>query len=451
VIELLNDKLEQILNRLEHHLKVIDDVAGIQSQLNYDFIQTDTAHTLIDCLNARAQVQYDISETHIQEANNALFEIAGIKIEYNNDILAKKIEKIDEFGAFILAVFYDTNKDAVLRTVKQTSHNAHIHQMNGLGIIDGTTYSQKGNVPLKTVAEICDLTQTQREEYAKKLAEWGFIRTSNKSSSAKGINSADGDLSTSKNSNEDKLSSIGFVSAKSFAKSESKKLLPTLLGKRISELYLDPYTANYIISYLQEGMVSPIALLFMFANCIEMKPLLSVGVKNSPEIESWLADYEDELGPESELLGIDYIEMLKAVRTTMFFHDWINEFSEEKILEKYGVRPGEIKYKVDVLDWLIYSATEIANLKNKDFVKYLIRLRIRVKNGCKEELIPLLKFKNIGRVRARRLFANGIKTVHDVKASSLETLSAVVGKNIAASMKEDVGESKPKEMQLKFA
>jgi len=188
----------------------------------------------------------------------------------------------------------------------------------------------------------------------------------------------------------------------------------------------------------------------MFCNCIELKPLISVRSKDTEETEAWLAENENCLGNESELIENDYFELLKAVRTTMFMVDWINEIKEDEILEKYGVRPGEIKAKIDRLDWLVYSATELSKLSNKDLVKHLIRLRIRVKNGCKEELIPLLRFKNIGRVRARRLFDNGIKNVHDVKVSSLETISALVGKKIALNIKSEVGEEPSKDIQLRF-
>ena len=177
----------------------------------------------------------------------------------------------------------------------------------------------------------------------------------------------------------------------------------------------------------------------MFSNCIEIKPLLNVGVNMVEETEGWLQENEDFLGEESELMQEDYYELTRGVRTTMFFEDWINEFNEEELLNKYNVRPGEINAKIERLDWLIYSATELTRLTNKDLVKHLVRLRIRTRNGCKEELIPLLKFKNVGRVRARRLFKNNIKNVHDVKVIAYEKLSAILGKKLALNMKKEVG------------
>ncbi len=261
----------------------------------------------------------------------------------------------------------------------------------------------------------------------KKLDSWKFIRT-----------------------NEVHKENDDFISASQIKNQKEEKIMPTVLGTRVSELYLDPYTANFILNYLENNELNDLSLLFMFCNCIELKPLISARVKDTAETEAWLVENEDSLGKESELIEHDYFELLKAVRTTMFLNDWINEIKEDELLETYGVRPGEIKAKIDRLNWLVYSATEIAKLSNKDLVKYLIRLRIRVKNGCKEELIPLLRFKNIGRIRARKLFNNGIKNVHDVKTNSLETIAAILGKKIAMGIKSEVGETSSDEIQLHF-
>jgi helicase len=242
--------------------------------------------------------------------------------------------------------------------------------------------------------------------------------------------------------------STGFVKASDLQEKDDK-IRPTLLGKRISELYLDPYTANYIIKYLKNNQINVLSLLFMLSNCLELKPLLSVGNRNFEETETWFKEYEEEFGEESELMKADYFELMKAARTTMFMQDWINEFNEEQLLEKYNIRPGEINAKIEIIDWLIYAATEIARLENKEVIKDLIRLRIRIKNGCKEELIPLLKFKNIGRVRARKLFNENIRNVHDVKKVNYEKLADIIGKKIAEAMKKEVNiEIKDKQNKL---
>jgi helicase len=72
--------------------------------------------------------------------------------------------------------------------------------------------------------------------------------------------------------------------------------------------------------------------------------------------------------------------------------------------------------------------------------KIISKTRFRLQNGIKEELIPLVRLKNIGRVRARKLFGNSIKDIGDVKKADLTTLSQILGKNIALDIKKQVGE-----------
>ena len=106
-----------------------------------------------------------------------------------------------------------------------------------------------------------------------------------------------------------------------------------------------------------------------------------------------------------------------------------------------SLRPGEIKAKLDRADWLLYSAEELCILQQQRTVaRELAKLRIRVKNGVKEELLPLLKLKGIGRVRSRRLFANGIRDLGDVRTADLTTLTQLVGRMVAEDVKRQLGE-----------
>ncbi len=54
--------------------------------------------------------------------------------------------------------------------------------------------------------------------------------------------------------------------------------------------------------------------------------------------------------------------------------------------------------------------------------------------------MPLVKLKNIGRVRARKLFRNKIKDVGDVKKADIIKLAQLIGKNTAINVKKQVGQ-----------
>ena len=68
------------------------------------------------------------------------------------------------------------------------------------------------------------------------------------------------------------------------------------------------------------------------------------------------------------------------------------------------------------------------------------KLRVRVEYGVRAELLPLLQLKGIGRIRARKMFENKVKTLADVRSADLSTLSQILGSGkIAADIKQQLG------------
>ena len=217
----------------------------------------------------------------------------------------------------------------------------------------------------------------------------------------------------------------------------------TIVGKRISELYLDPATAIHLIKGIEVATsnVKDFAWLHLLSDTLEMRPLLRVKTKEFEEIEESTLKYEDELlVPEPSMFEPEYNDWLNAFKTALMFHDWIEEKDEEWILEKYDCRPGETRAKLNICDWLVYSSEELARLLGKmNLITPLKRLRLRLKHGIKEELLPLIKFEGIGRMRARKLYHAGIKDAGDVKKAKFETLSQILTPKIATNLKKQVG------------
>ena len=73
-------------------------------------------------------------------------------------------------------------------------------------------------------------------------------------------------------------------------------------------------------------------------------------------------------------------------------------------------------------------------------LKELKKIRMRLKYGVKEELLALLQLKGVGRVRARKLYANKLKNLGDLRRVELATLQQLVGKAVSASIKNQLGE-----------
>ncbi|MFW6450487.1 MAG: helicase-related protein [Nanoarchaeota archaeon] len=223
------------------------------------------------------------------------------------------------------------------------------------------------------------------------------------------------------------------------------KYTATKTGRRVSELYIDPLTAYELIKAVKRDNArgsSDFALLHMVSFTRELRPLLRVKMREYEHYLELSAKHEDELVvPIPTAFDYEYDEFIDSVKTASFFHEWIDERDEEYLLEKYDIRPGEIRTKIDIADWLFYSASELSKLLElKDVNRKLNVLRTRLKHGAREELLPLLRIKNIGRVRARKLFKNGLKDVGALKKVDLTTLQNLIGQKTAVDVKRQLGE-----------
>lgn len=238
-----------------------------------------------------------------------------------------------------------------------------------------------------------------------------------------------------------------FVSAKEINdnNNEDVKYTATPVGKRVAEIYIDPLTAHEIIDCLRNATAKPIlpfSFLQMVSDTLEIRPQLKVRAKEYDEIHEELVKYEmNLLKDEPDMYEDEYDGFLNSIKTAMFFNDWIEEKDEEYLLSRYSITPGEIRVKLDTADWLLYASSELARLMHfQKIIKEINKTRLRLKHGAREELLPLLKLKNIGRVRARKLYSNRIKTIGDVKDASITALVQILGRATAISVKEQVGQ-----------
>ena len=225
---------------------------------------------------------------------------------------------------------------------------------------------------------------------------------------------------------------------------ENEEIKATLLGKRTAELYLDPYTANHLINGIKRAVAttSAFSYLQLISATLEMRPLLRTRVKEQEQLEEDMVEFQSGLLMlEPSSYDEEYTDFLNSIKTAFFLNEWADEKDEEYLLDKYSVRPGEIKAKLDIADWLLYSSIELAKLlRQHTIVKELAKARVRLEYGAKEELLPLLRLKNIGRVRARKLYSNGIKDIGDVKKATTTTLKQLLGEKTAEDVKRQVGE-----------
>jgi len=161
----------------------------------------------------------------------------------------------------------------------------------------------------------------------------------------------------------------------------------------------------------------------------------------------FLDEHRDELmfeEPDEWADSIAYEEFLGELKTALVLKAWIDERSEDEIIEKFGVEPGDLYRLISTSDWLLYATQELASLLGqRDLLPRIAELRERVAKGVKAELIPLVRLEGIGRVRARIMFNAGFRTLEDLRKASIEDLSRLpsIGMRIAKRIKEQVGGS----------
>ncbi|MDI6807004.1 MAG: DEAD/DEAH box helicase, partial [Candidatus Aenigmarchaeota archaeon] len=242
-----------------------------------------------------------------------------------------------------------------------------------------------------------------------------------------------------------------------FIEGKKDKLVATRIGKRISQLYIDPLTAHQFVDSLKVAMkkeVEPLSFLHVISTVPELRPLLSVRVGEASEIEEIIARKEEVfLQKVPEIEDWEFEEFMRAVKTALMFEAWINEATEDEILTKFRVTPGELRGRLHIADWLVYSLQELALLLGyKELLKTIRKLRVRLQYGIKEELIPLVRLRDVGRIRARRLFTANLRNLKDLRKISLESLSRLVGPKVASSIKDQLAgkkAEKPKEIRQK--
>lgn len=219
----------------------------------------------------------------------------------------------------------------------------------------------------------------------------------------------------------------------------------TPIGKRISDLYIDPLTAHYFLEGLKlckERHLTEFSFLQLASNSLEIRPLVSVRSDEISDTEELIIRHGNQLLAEiPEEYDLEYDEFLKSVKTALMFDGWISESSEDQLLTKFKIAPGELYSKLRILDWLVYGLYELAVLNGeKGLLNPLKKLRIRLKYGIKEELVPLVKLKGIGRVRSRRLFNAGFDTLDKLRSTPTEMLIGIIGIKAAYEIKKQLGE-----------
>ena len=221
----------------------------------------------------------------------------------------------------------------------------------------------------------------------------------------------------------------------------------TRFGKRVSELYIDPVSGVIIRNALRRKpmYLTELSLLHTIAHTPDMTPKLRPYTRELDEIAVFMEDHKEEFlvdVPDEWEDGITYEEFLGEVKTAMVLKGWIKEKSEDEMIERYRVQPGDLYRTIQNAKWLLHSTHELALLfGNKQVLPQTLELMERIEKGVEKELLPIVKLEGVGRIRGRILYNAGYKTIEDIKHAAIGALVSLplIGPKLAKKIKEQVG------------
>ncbi len=226
--------------------------------------------------------------------------------------------------------------------------------------------------------------------------------------------------------------SLRYLESEDLVKQKGDRYIATEFGKKTSTLYIDPLTAVLFRKSLERVSTKghALGLLHLITISEDFFPKFSLRNKDYEFVGTMIENYADQL--------IEPISEYDCNRSLLAMHAWINESSEIFLSDNFGIESGDMHRMTETADWLIHALYEIAKLEKKDEILTEIdSLRSRVVYGIKGELVDLVQIKGIGRVRARILFKNGIKTTEDLTKISVEKLAKMdkIGPLVAENIK----------------
>jgi len=221
----------------------------------------------------------------------------------------------------------------------------------------------------------------------------------------------------------------------------------TKFGKRVSELYIDPLSAVIIRDAVcsKPACLTDFGLLALVSHTSDMGPVMRPYAREFDVLTLQLEKHRDELFTEVPSEYVDhfmYEQFLGEIKTALVMKSWIEEVSEEKLIEQFGVQPGDLYRTIENAKWLIHATDELAQLfGQKEILPLTGELIERVSKGVKSELLPIIKLEGVGRTRGRIMFNAGYKSIEDLKSASIEDLTnmPLVGPRLAKKIKEQVG------------
>ena len=220
----------------------------------------------------------------------------------------------------------------------------------------------------------------------------------------------------------------------------------TDFGRRVSQMYIDPVCAVIIRDGLngRAEYVTNFSFLHMVFHTPDMSPRVYPRKREVDKFKAFADSHSAEfmVAVPDEYDYVKYGAFLGEVKGASVVEAWTQEVSEDSIFEKYSFEPGDLFRLINSVDWLLYATYELGKLfGHRDLLPRVLRLRDRVNKGVKEEILPIVRLRGVGRVRGRMLFNSGFKSIEDLESASVNQLLGIpmIGPRLAKRIKKQVG------------
>ena len=207
---------------------------------------------------------------------------------------------------------------------------------------------------------------------------------------------------------------------------------PTQLGARVSRLYLNPISGRIIQDGLRKaigiisgednvGQVSSLSLLHLASCTPDFLPLW-------PRKNDYGAIQEVLHGREREFLSTTTdLEEERRMKGALVVNSWMDEDSLDSIENDWGVQAGDLRSRVELIEWLLYAMRRILSededlgrmdrSAHKILYESIDEVHRRVRYGCKADILGLVAIRGVGRVRAREMSDTlGVNDASDLSA-----------------------------------
>ncbi|MFA5944023.1 MAG: DEAD/DEAH box helicase [Candidatus Thermoplasmatota archaeon] len=202
------------------------------------------------------------------------------------------------------------------------------------------------------------------------------------------------------------------------------RIKATLFGKRTSDLYVDPFSALRIkVALASKLEPTPFGILEVVCGCPDLFPLYLR--QSDAWVQQRFWDHHEEILVAED--GKDLEAAMSYAKTAFLLMDWMQETHMDALEERYQIGPGDVRMRLDNGQWMLHAFQELARAMRPDWVKPLQDLGLRLQHGVKEELLPLIRLRGVGRIRARALRAAGFSKPADLKSAPVSRLAAIPG------------------------